>query len=78
MRPVAQIAQSVEQGIENPRVGGSIPSPATTKFTITPLAREKWAFFCQYPRYHPYFKLFPLGIVYDAHHLNTYFNADAE
>ena len=25
----AQIAQLVEQGIENPRVGGSIPSPAT-------------------------------------------------
>jgi hypothetical protein len=30
MRPVARIAQSVEQGIENPRVGGSIPSPGTT------------------------------------------------
>ena len=28
MRPVARIAQSVEQGIENPRVLGSIPSPA--------------------------------------------------
>ena len=27
MRPVARIAQSVEQGIENPRVLGSIPSP---------------------------------------------------
>ena len=26
---VAQIAQSVEQGIENPRVGGSIPPPGT-------------------------------------------------
>jgi hypothetical protein len=26
----AQIAQSVEQGIENPRVGGSIPSLGTT------------------------------------------------
>jgi hypothetical protein len=24
-----RVAQSVEQGIENPRVGGSIPSPAT-------------------------------------------------
>ena len=24
-----RIAQSVEQGIENPRVGGSIPPPAT-------------------------------------------------
>jgi hypothetical protein len=25
-----RVAQLVEQGIENPRVGGSIPSPATT------------------------------------------------
>ena len=32
MRPVAQIAQSVEQGIENPRVGGSIPSLGTKTF----------------------------------------------
>ena len=30
MRPVARIAQSEEQGIENPRVLGSIPSPGTT------------------------------------------------
>ena len=30
MRSVARIAQSVEQGIENPRVGGSIPPPGTT------------------------------------------------
>ena len=29
MRSVARIAQSVEQGIENPRVLGSIPSPGT-------------------------------------------------
>ena len=29
MRPVARIAQSVEQGIENPRVLGSIPSSGT-------------------------------------------------
>ena len=29
MRPVAQIAQSVEQGTENPRVGGSIPPLGT-------------------------------------------------
>ena len=28
----AQIAQSVEQGIENPRVGGSIPPLGTTSF----------------------------------------------
>ena len=54
-----RVAQLVEQGIENPRVGGSIPSPATTKFTITPLAREKWAFFCQYPNYFPRFTSLP-------------------
>lgn len=35
MRPVAQVAQLVEQGIENPRVGGSIPSLGTkTSFQI--------------------------------------------
>ena len=28
-RPRARIAQLVEQRIENPRVGGSIPSPGT-------------------------------------------------
>ena len=31
---VAQIAQSVEQGIENPRVGGSIPSLGTILIII--------------------------------------------
>ena len=36
MRPVARIAQSVEQGIENPRVLGSIPSSGT-KFILTDL-----------------------------------------
>ncbi len=39
MRPVARIAQSVEQGIENPRVLGSIPSPGTTY--IAALVRNK-------------------------------------
>ena len=29
-KPVAEVAQSVEQGTENPRVGGSIP-PLGTK-----------------------------------------------
>ena len=29
LRQIAWIAQSVEQGIENPRVGGSIPPPGT-------------------------------------------------
>ncbi len=44
MRPVARIAQSVEQGIENPRVLGSIPSPGT-KFHINgPPRRSVFAF----------------------------------
>ena len=34
MRAVAQIAQSVEQGIENPRVGGSIPSLGTNNSSL--------------------------------------------
>ncbi len=38
MRPVARIAQSVEQGIENPRVLGSIPSPGTTIQKNPPMA----------------------------------------
>jgi hypothetical protein len=29
LKALGRVAQSVEQGIENPRVGGSIPSPAT-------------------------------------------------
>jgi hypothetical protein len=33
----------VEQGIENPRVGGSIPSPAT--IVLKSLLRKKRAFF---------------------------------
>ena len=32
--PKGQVAQSVEQGIENPRVGGSIPSLATTPLSL--------------------------------------------
>ena len=35
LAPFAQIAQSVEQGIENPRVGGSIPSLGTD-FSLFP------------------------------------------
>ena len=34
MSQYGQIAQSVEQGIENPRVGGSIPSLATFFFWV--------------------------------------------
>ena len=30
----AQVAQLVEQGIENPRVGGSIPSLGTTQASV--------------------------------------------
>ncbi len=33
-----RVAQLVEQGIENPRVGGSIPSPATILQTAPRLA----------------------------------------
>ena len=43
MRPVAQIAQSVEQGIENPRVGGSIPSLGTTfRFQVVSKSPENF------------------------------------
>ena len=40
MRPVARIAQSVEQGIENPRVLGSIPSPGTTNLHQSTLVKR--------------------------------------
>ena len=40
MRPVARIAQSVEQGIENPRVGGSIPPPGTKRIKVRWLRDE--------------------------------------
>ncbi len=39
IRSVARIAQSVEQGIENPRVLGSIPSPGTTSLKNPPKRR---------------------------------------
>ena len=41
MRPVARIAQSVEQGIENPRVLGSIPSPGTTYLHQSTLVKSE-------------------------------------
>ncbi len=44
MRPVARIAQSVEQGIENPRVLGSIPSPGTKIYINGPPRRSVFAF----------------------------------
>ena len=37
---VGQIAQSVEQGTENPRVGGSIPPLATTNGRIAQLGEH--------------------------------------
>ena len=46
MRPVARIAQSVEQGIENPRVLGSIPSPGTTIQKNPPMAGFLLLGFC--------------------------------
>ena len=41
-RHFAQIAQSVEQGTENPRVGGSIP-PLGTIFILRTILRIGWA-----------------------------------
>ncbi|CAH8211926.1 hypothetical protein VAE032_271532 [Vibrio aestuarianus] len=38
--PVARIAQSVEQRIENPRVGGSIPPPGTTVSKLLVLSTD--------------------------------------
>jgi hypothetical protein len=37
-----QIAQLVEQGIENPRVGGSIPSLATTLLGYRQVVRHRF------------------------------------
>ena len=39
------IAQSVEQGIENPCVPGSIPGRATIKFKAS-ASSHCWGFFC--------------------------------
>ncbi len=49
MRSVARIAQSVEQGIENPRVLGSIPSPGTTLLSMDVNRRP---FFFSNPAYY--------------------------
>ena len=46
MRPVARIAQSVEQGIENPRVRGSIPRPGTNILKTQPYG---WVFAFWHP-----------------------------
>ncbi len=59
MRPVARIAQSVEQGIENPRVLGSIPSPGTT-YLKNPPTRRVFAFQrSNYPRDMPTALIYP-------------------
>jgi hypothetical protein len=42
--PLARVAQSVEQGIENPRVGGSIPSPGTTNIEKPQAKMIPWGF----------------------------------
>ena len=39
-KTLGRVAQSVEQRIENPRVTGSIPVPATNKIKLT----EMWVF----------------------------------
>src|SRR5690606_13288722 len=41
-----RVAQLVEQGIENPRVGGSIPSPATIDETGVDQQPARRGFFC--------------------------------
>src|ERR1700674_203063 len=49
-RPIGWVAQLVEQRTENPRVGGSIPSPATLFFSSLDarhaggLAKANWTF----------------------------------
>ena len=40
IKTLGRVAQSVEQRIENPRVTGSIPVPATNKIKLT----EMWVF----------------------------------
>ncbi len=45
MHLVASIAQSVEQGIENPRVGGSIP-PRGTIFSEMVLSTQRFQGLC--------------------------------
>src|SRR5690606_29395814 len=45
----ARIAQLVEQGIENPRVGGSIPPPGTILIQYMKASRKR-GFFVQAPR----------------------------
>ena len=42
-KPDAQIAQLVEQRIENPRVAGSIPALGTTTFLCREQQAEQWA-----------------------------------
>ena len=43
----ARIAQSVEQRIENPRVGGSIPPPGTNHFSVPDWKYESVDFWAQ-------------------------------
>ena len=50
---VAQVAQLVEQGIENPRVGGSIPSLGTTD-SERKASAMRWGFLLYGDRNHPH------------------------
>ena len=43
------VAQSVEQRIENPCVGGSIPPQATRNGDV--VRQSRWAFLCPIPKY---------------------------
>ncbi len=53
----AQIAQSVEQGIENPRVGGSIPPLGTTFRKTSLMAGFLLSGFCKTPAVPPLFHM---------------------
>lgn len=48
-RPGAQVAQLVEQGTENPRVGGSTPSLGTILVAAVPCTLARPAFAAQHP-----------------------------
>ena len=68
MRPVARIAQSVEQGIENPCVLGSIPSPGTIFKETSLMAGFLLSGVCN-PKT-------PLKIPLEQRRINVYFNYD--
>ncbi len=81
MRPVAQVAQLVEQGIENPRVGGSIPSLGTMILKARSLLGLFFACMFVPPRITapkrlqhdslPFAQLLVLGLLFDNLRLNS-------